>query len=141
MKKFKNPKVKFDNEKGEVTAMSEEEKEGAYTSLYVLTTDSGPMHVGVAMNVPVVTMFGASPVPGFYPYDARSVLIKAPVDCHPCGIHECPHQGEENLACMKQIKPAIVMKYVDELLDKYQGRPAYKLPRHYGEYQCRIVEA
>ena len=28
-----------------------------------LTTDSGPMHVGVAMNVPIVTMFGASPVP------------------------------------------------------------------------------
>ena len=106
-----------------------------------LTTDSGPMHVGVAMNVPVVTMFGASPVPGFYPYDARSVLIKAPVDCHPCGIHECPHQGEENLACMKQIKPAVVMKYVDELLDRYQGKPAYKLSRHYGEYQCRVVEA
>lgn len=106
-----------------------------------LTTDSGPMHVGVAMNVPVVTMFGASPVPGFYPYDARSVLIKAPVACHPCGIHECPHQGEENLACMKQIKPAVVMKYVDELLDRYQGKPAYKLSRHYGEYQCRVVEA
>ena len=48
-----------------------------------LTTDSGPMHVGVSQNVPVVTMFGASPVPGFYPYDGRDVLIKAPVDCHP----------------------------------------------------------
>ena len=106
-----------------------------------LTTDSGPMHVGVAMNVPVVTMFGASPVPGFYPYDARSVLIKAPVSCHPCGIHECPHQGAENLACMKQIKPEVVMKYVDELLERFQGRPAYKLPGHYGAYECRVVES
>ncbi len=106
-----------------------------------LTTDSGPMHIGVAMNVPIVTMFGASPVPGFYPYDARSVLIKAPVSCHPCGIHECPHEGEENLACMKQIKPAVVMKYVEELLDKFQGQPAYKLAGHYGAYQCRVVEA
>ena len=43
-----------------------------------LTTDSGPMHVGVSQNVPVVTMFGASPVPGFYPYDARDVLMKTP---------------------------------------------------------------
>lgn len=32
-----------------------------------LTTDSGPMHVGVSQHVPVVTMFGASPVPGFIP--------------------------------------------------------------------------
>ena len=41
-----------------------------------ITTDSGPMHVGVAQNVPIVTMFGASPVPGFYPYDAKDVLIR-----------------------------------------------------------------
>lgn len=106
-----------------------------------LTTDSGPMHVGVAMNVPIVTMFGASPVPGFYPYDARSVLIKAPVSCHPCGIHKCPHTGEENLACMKKITPAVVMKQVDALLEKYQGVPAYQLPAHYGDYECQVVEA
>ena len=106
-----------------------------------LTTDSGPMHIGVAMNVPIVTMFGASPVPGFYPYDSKDVLIKAPVSCHPCGIHQCPHQGEEHLACMKQIKPAVVMKYVDELLNTYQGVPAYRLPAHYGAYQCRVAEA
>lgn len=105
-----------------------------------LTTDSGPMHIGVAMNVPIITMFGASPVPGFYPYDAKDILLKSPVKCHPCGIHECPHIGAANLACMKKIKPATVMQYVDELLSRYNGEPAYKLPAHYGEYQCRVVE-
>jgi len=104
-----------------------------------LTTDSGPMHVGVSQNVPVVTMFGASPVPGFYPYDGRDVLIKAPVDCHPCGIHKCPHQGEDNLACMKKITPDIVMKYVRELLDKY-GAQAGHTVREYGNYACRVVD-
>lgn len=104
-----------------------------------LTTDSGPMHVGVSQNVPVVTMFGASPVPGFYPYDGRDVLIKAPVDCHPCGIHKCPHQGEDNLACMKKITPDIVMKYVRELLDKY-GAQTGKTVREYGNYACRVVD-
>ncbi len=104
-----------------------------------LTTDSGPMHVGVSQNVPVVTMFGASPVPGFYPYDGRDVLIKAPVSCHPCGIHKCPHQGEDNLACMKKITPDIVMKYVRELLDKY-GAQAGKTVREYGNYGCRVVD-
>lgn len=105
-----------------------------------LTTDSGPMHVGVAMNIPIVTMFGASPVPGFYPYDAKDILIKTPEKCHPCGIHECPRKGDENLACMKNIPPAVVMKYMNELLDTYQGKPAYELPSHYGQYQCRVVE-
>ena len=105
-----------------------------------LTTDSGPMHVGVAMNVPIVTMFGASPVPGFYPYDAKDVLIKTPEPCHPCGIHECPRKGKENMACMKNIPVDAVMKYVDELLEAYHGAPAYKLPAHYGAYKCRVIE-
>ena len=38
-----NIALKFDAEKGEVTAMSEEDETAAYTSHYVLTTDSGPV--------------------------------------------------------------------------------------------------
>ena len=104
-----------------------------------LTTDSGPMHVGVSQNVPVVTMFGASPVPGFYPYDAKDVLIKTPEPCHPCGIHECPKQGEDNMACMKKITVDIVMKYVHELLAEY-GDMAGNVPREYGRYKCRVID-
>ena len=105
-----------------------------------LTTDSGPMHIGVAMNLPVITMFGASPVSGFYPYDGRSVLLKSPEKCHPCGIHQCPRAGTEKLACMNNIPVAAVMHFAEELLDKFQGRPAYKLPNHKGDYQCRVID-
>ena len=105
----------------------------------MLTTDSGPMHVGVSQNVPIVTMFGASPVPGFYPYDAKDVLIKSPEPCHPCGIHRCPHEGEQKLACMKHITVDIVMKYVWELLEKYEAQ-AGNVPREYGAYQCRVID-
>lgn len=104
-----------------------------------LTTDSGPMHIGVARNIPIVTMFGASPVPGFYPYDAKDVLIKAPEPCHPCGKHICPRSGDDNLACMKKIPVAVVMKYVFDLLETY-GTPAKKIPRVHGAYQCRVVD-
>lgn len=106
----------------------------------MLSTDSGPMHVGVSQNVPIVTMFGASPVPGFYPYDAKDVLIKSPEPCHPCGIHQCPHEGDRNLACMKNITAETVMKYVWELLAKYEDQVG-NVPREYGAYQCRVVEA
>ena len=104
-----------------------------------LTTDSGPMHIGVARNIPIVTMFGASPVPGFYPYDAKDILIQSPVPCHPCGQHTCPKAGEENLACMKKIPVNVVMRYVNEILESY-GQPAEQIPRVYGAYQCRVIK-
>lgn len=108
-------------------------------SALFLTTDSGPMHVGVAMNMPIVTMFGSSPVPGFYPYDAKDVLVKTPEPCHPCGIHICPKKGEDNMACMKKIPVNVVMGYVDELLEKY-GDAVGAWPEHYGQYECRVID-
>ena len=54
-----NVALKFDNEKGEVTAMSEEEKEGAYTSLYVLTTDSGPV-LSFDTHNPILHKYGTA---------------------------------------------------------------------------------
>lgn len=104
-----------------------------------LTTDSGPMHVGVAMNVPIVTMFGASPVPTFYPYDGKDIVIKTPEPCHPCGIHDCPKKGEDYMACMKHIPVDVVMKYSEELLARYGGKSARELPRERGNHQCRII--
>ena len=104
-----------------------------------LTTDSGPMHVGVAMNVPIVTMFGASPVPTFYPYDGKDIVIKTPEPCHPCGIHDCPKKGEDHMACMKHIPVDVVMKYSEELLARYGGKSARELPREMGNHQCRII--
>ena len=108
-------------------------------SALFLTTDSGPMHVGVAMNMPIVTMFGSSPVPGFYPYDAKDVLVKTPEPCHPCGIHICPKKGDDNMACMKKIPVDVVMRYVDELLDEY-GDAVGAWPEHYGAYACRVID-
>ena len=104
-----------------------------------ITTDSGPMHVGVAMNVPIVTMFGASPVPGFYPYDAKDILLKTPESCHPCGKHECPRAGAENMACMKNIPVKEVLRYAEELLHEYENKVG-NIPAHDGQYCCKVVE-
>ncbi len=104
----------------------------------MLTTDSGPMHIGVARNIPLVCMFGASPVLGFSPYDEKDIAIKSPVPCHPCNKHICPNVGDDNFACMKKITVELVMKYVDELLETY-GQPAKDLPRS-KKFKCRVVE-
>ena len=104
-----------------------------------LTTDSGPMHIGVARNIPIVTMFGASPVPGFYPYDAKDILIQTPESCHPCGQHTCPRQGKDNMACMKNIPVEVVIKYVHELISKYGGRRAKNIERVHNNYKCNVI--
>ena len=108
-------------------------------SALFLTTDSGPMHIGVAMNVPVVTMFGSSPVPGFYPYDEKDILIKTPEPCHPCGIHVCPKKGDDNMACMKKIPVEVVMKHVEALLEEYGDRAGH-WPPHPGRYECKVID-
>ncbi len=86
----------------------------------LVTNDSGPMHVAVAMGVPLVTMFGPSPVPGFYPYNDTSVSIKSDMHCHPCGKHECPTDHE----CMRRIGVDLMLKYTLEQLES---------PRKYGK--------
>ena len=102
----------------------------------VITTDSGPMHIAVTQSVPLVTMFGASPVPGFYPYDGKDILIKTPEECHPCGIHECP---KKTMACMKNIPVEVVLEQSLVLLEKYQDQ-AGNVMREYGHYQCKVIE-
>ena len=71
-----------------------------------VTNDSGPMHIATAMRVPLVSMFGASPVQGFWPYNNISVVLKTPLTCHPCYKHSCRLGG---LECMYAIT-------VDEVL-------------------------
>lgn len=81
----------------------------------LVTNDSGPMHVAVAMNVPLVSMFGASPVTGFSPYNDISVVLKSPVDCHPCYSHSC----DRGLECMYAIT---VEEVLAETLRLAEGR-------------------
>lgn len=101
-----------------------------------VTNDSGPMHIAVTQDVPVVTMFGASPVPGFYPYNNQSILIKTPSSCHPCGLHACPMH---TLECMKRIPVEVVLAHTLEALKKYENQIG-NVRREYGKYQCKIVE-
>jgi heptosyltransferase-2 len=32
------------------------------------------------------------------------------------------------------------MHFAEELLAKFQGQPAYKLPSHKDDYQCRVID-
>ena len=40
----------------------------------------------------------------------------------------------------KAISDEIAELAAEELLDKFQGRPAYEMPHHKGDYQCRVID-
>lgn len=91
----------------------------------LITNDSGPMHMAVALGVPVVAIFCSTTRDlGFYPYTRRAVVVEKELSCRPCGPHggqRCPLGTEE---CMQGIGPADVLRAVDLLLKCTEGNGA-----------------
>ena len=60
----------------------------------LVTNDSAPLHFAVAVETPVVAIFGATaPKFGFYPYNNDDIVIERDLPCRPCAIHggmKCP---------------------------------------------------
>ncbi|MBI4527646.1 MAG: lipopolysaccharide heptosyltransferase II [Deltaproteobacteria bacterium] len=84
----------------------------------LITNDSGPMHIAVARQVPVVAIFCATtPSLGFYPYSSAAVVVEKNLPCRPCSSHggrRCPLGTGD---CMRLIKAEDVLKAVDRLLN------------------------
>ncbi len=64
---------------------------------YLVTNDSGPMHIAVSTGVPCVAIFGPTVRDlGFYPYDDNSKVAEIQgLPCRPCGKHgsdKCPQK-------------------------------------------------
>ena len=59
----------------------------------LVTTDSGPKHLAVAMGTATLTVFGSTDPRGWQPPGARHRWLTAPIDCHPCNLTVCPVPG------------------------------------------------
>jgi len=86
----------------------------------LVTNDSAPLHIGVAMRTPVVAIFGATvPEFGFAPYGKDDVVVETKnLSCRPCAIHggnECPIG---TFVCMKNIEAVAVAAKVKSLIIK-----------------------
>ena len=55
-----------------------------------LTNDSGAMHIASALGVPTVAIFGATDDIGTGPTGPLARVVREPVECSPCLLHECP---------------------------------------------------
>lgn len=79
----------------------------------LVTGDSGPMHIAVSQQVPVVAIFGPSDVKRYYPYRQEENVIRIGSPCQPCGKHTC----DIDHICMKQVAVDAVLGKINDLLD------------------------
>lgn len=80
-----------------------------------LTNDSGPMHMAVAVNLPVVVAFSARDFPGlWHPTSSLCTVIRKKVDCSPCLAENC---FNGNL-CLDEISVEEVWEQLVKYLDK-----------------------
>jgi len=86
----------------------------------LISNDSAPMHLAVAVATPVVAIFGATvPEYGFAPRGVYDIVIETKgLKCRPCSIHggdTCPIGTFE---CMMAITPELVVNKVMPFLQK-----------------------
>lgn len=84
----------------------------------LVTGDSGPMHLGVGVGVPVLALFGPTTREwGFFPPEGKGRVLELDLPCRPCSLHggsDCPGGGE----CMGGITPETVFANIMDIRGK-----------------------
>jgi heptosyltransferase-2 len=78
----------------------------------VLTNDTGPRHIAVALERPVVTLMGPTDPRHTAHLLERQRVLRAPVHCSPCHHKTCPIDHR----CMKQLTPDQAVAAAKDLL-------------------------
>ncbi|MFH1622459.1 MAG: glycosyltransferase family 9 protein [Candidatus Omnitrophota bacterium] len=82
----------------------------------LISNDSGPVHIAVALGTPVISIFGRKQT-GLSPRrwghsNAKSVFLHKDVGCEVCLAHDC----NKDFVCLKAIEPGEVLTYVAKFL-------------------------
>ncbi len=104
----KNTQAKIYNIIGKTTL-----KQLAYImgqSMLFIGGDTGPMHLAVAMDTPVITIFGPTDPVRNGPYGSDNIILKANISCSPCFKKNCP-----TVECMRQVSPEDVFQAILEI--------------------------
>jgi ADP-heptose:LPS heptosyltransferase len=83
----------------------------------IVSNDSALLHLGPALGVPAVGLFGSTvPAFGFAPQGPRDRVVEVSLSCRPCDVHgkrRCPLRHH---ACMETLQPAAVLEALAALL-------------------------
>jgi heptosyltransferase-2 len=97
----------------------------------LVTNDSGLMHIGAALDIPLVAIFGSTNPVTTGPWSDNSIIVRHELPCSPCLKRMCPTdfkcmlgiEVEEVLqACLQQLKATQDSK-VDGLSLSKESRP------------------
>lgn len=85
----------------------------------VIGNDSGPLHVAVALERPVVGLYGPTDPHHVGPYGQLDHVVRFPVECHPCRRKTCDHHR-----CMAGLTVEAVWDKVRAVLAASPAAPA-----------------
>ena len=67
---------------------------------FLLTCDTGPMHVAAGVGAPYVAIFGSTPASKLAPLVGNGTVIQKPIPCGPCYLPQCPNGQETYKKCL-----------------------------------------
>jgi heptosyltransferase-2 len=80
----------------------------------VISTDSGPRHMAVAFNKPVITLFGSVSPALTRTYNRPETILAMGLECQPCGEYQCPLK---HARCMKELDSQRVLAAVARIIE------------------------
>ena len=91
----------------------------------MLSMDSANMHLASVVDVPVVSVWGAThPYAGFMGWrQSEETVVQAPLPCRPCSIYGNKPCYRGDLACFASITPEMVVEKVELVLNHKVKRP------------------
>lgn len=81
---------------------------------FLLTNDSGPMHIAAALGVPLVAIFGPTDREKTSPWTHHARVVRVDVDCSPCRLREC----DRGHACMAGVTVDMVVAAARDLISE-----------------------
>jgi heptosyltransferase I len=82
-------------------------------AVLLVTTDTGPMHLGAAMGTKVTAIFGSTAPWRTGPYGDNNIIVRSNLHCSPCFKRQCSTKE-----CMENINVDDIMEKIEQLMEQ-----------------------